>query len=80
LRDALQHAIAILRHIVVPEPQHAPTLGSQKSIASGVGRAFRMLAAVDLYDQSMRDRSEIRDERTDRDLTAEFDTRESTIS
>jgi hypothetical protein len=39
-----------------------------------------MLAAVDLYDQSMRDRSEIRDERTDRDLTAEFDTRESTIS
>jgi hypothetical protein len=36
VRDPLQHAVAIPKHIVVPEPQHAITLRFEKTRALGI--------------------------------------------
>jgi hypothetical protein len=50
--DCLQHATHVSEHVVVPESQNAIVAIDQPSLADGIARISRMLAAVDLNDQA----------------------------
>jgi hypothetical protein len=77
-QDHLQHAIRVLKHIVVPESEHKQTFSLEKRGASAVLRhLIRMLAAVQLNDQTALPAQEIADEWTNRHLAAEFETAEA---
>ena len=70
--NGLQNAFAIRHHLVVPEAHNAPSVSLEKSVASNVDFAVRVLSAVELDDEVMFDRSEIGDERADRHLPTKF--------
>ena len=78
--DRLQNAIAVLRNIIVPEPQHAPAISDQEGVASRICGAFGMLATIQLHDESMLDRREVHNERPNWHLPAEFHAGEATVA
>jgi hypothetical protein len=70
--NRFKHALSIRQRIVVPEPQNAPAVCREKVITLIVCWTVCMLAAIQLDYQSVLDRSEVRDVRTDRQLSAKF--------
>lgn len=80
LLDRLKYSVAIAHHVVVPEPQHTPAVGCEEGVAPCVGRAFCMLTAIELNDEPMLDRCEVRDEWADRDLAPKFDSAQTTVA
>jgi len=69
--DRGAHALRIVQHLVVPEPQHPVPLAFQEPGAAGflLGGGV-MLAAVDLDDQPRFVAGEVSDKPADRHLTA----------
>ncbi len=70
--NPVQNIVGIAKDIVIPEPEHAPSLALQPGCSAFIRMALRVLPAIDLDNQSVGDTGEIRDERTDRMLAAEF--------
>src|SRR6476619_3698768 len=73
LADAEQHGIRVLDDLGIPHPQHPPALVGQESVATAVGGAVRMLAAIELDDEPVRRTGEVGDVRSERDLVPELD-------
>src|SRR4051795_2593563 len=72
-QNLLDHPRHILEHPVVGEPHHRKSRSPNKGIALPVPlRLFRMDLAVQLDDQPDLPATEIRDERSDRELAPEF--------
>ena len=70
--DFLEHAIEVLKHIVVPEPQDAEALCLQPSRARGVLRcAFCVLSAIHFNDEPRVKADEVGDVRPRRHLPSE---------
>lgn len=66
------NALGIRQHLVVPEPDHPPTLSFQPRSALPILFAIRMLTAIDLNGEFLLETGQIQDKRTDRMLAAEF--------
>ena len=80
LLNRRQYAVSVLQDMVVPEAQDAPTTRRQESATLRVSRIFKMLAAINFYDEPLRNRREVGDERADWHLAAEFDCAQATIA
>jgi hypothetical protein len=68
------HAIAVLQHIIVPEPDHTKAKLFEICVPVTVGETVRMLAAIDLDDQPRIKANEIDDIRADGMLAAKPET------
>ncbi len=76
-----QYALGVCQHVTVPEAQHAIALLFQKCRSVRIGSSLRVvLAAIQLNNEHMLSADEVRDERTYRKLTAEFEIVEGTIA
>jgi hypothetical protein len=69
--DYPHHASAIFENVVVPKPQHAPTVSMQDRVATVMFSRTRMLTAVGFNDQSGFDAHEINNVGWYRKLSAE---------
>ena len=71
-QNALQHALGIAQHLVVPEAQDNEALGSEPLIAPCViALLLVVLPAIDLYDEPWGEAGEVGDVGADRGLAAE---------
>lgn len=57
--DLVDHTIELLQHLMIPEPQHAPSACFQIRRAPLVGGRISMLAAIELDDQPRLDAGEV---------------------
>lgn len=60
-------------NVVVPEAQNEKAAALQIGVAHLIAFAFRMLTSIRFNDQPLRERNEVDDPGSDRDLPAEFD-------
>jgi hypothetical protein len=70
--DALENALRIREHVVVPRPQDAPSMGGEEGISPFVSARLGMLAAIDFDDQPRLDGSEVDYVGQDRMLSPEW--------
>ena len=68
--NGLQNVIRALKHVVVPEMQHAVTFGAHPAIALCIVSGFKVLTAVHLNDQALFQAYEVRDVPANRLLSA----------
>jgi hypothetical protein len=79
--DLGQDFVGVLQHLVIPEAQDAVAARSEiRCLDFVVLRLIRMLAAIDLNDDSTFDRTEVGEVRTNRKLTAELNVAQSPAS
>ena len=70
--DALKHGPGLLKHIVIPEANHAkPTMRENPRSIQIVEQVVRMLSPIDFYDQACADADEINDVLANRLLSPE---------
>ncbi len=74
--DCLPNAFDIFQHFIIPETQDAVAMLDEPSVTHGVAAAIGVLASVDLEDEPFFSTNEIRDVRSDRLLTHEFESAE----
>ncbi len=74
--NCLPNAFDIFQHFIVPETQDAVAMLDEPSISHSVAVAIGVLASVDLEDELFFSTNEIRDVRSDRLLTHEFESAE----
>ena len=79
-KNCLQNPLAILNHLVVPEPNHLPTLALQIGVTNSVARTFCMLRAVGFNDQLSANAKKVDNVRSDGDLPAKLKAAEATIT
>ena len=70
LDDRPQDTLTVRKDFVVPEPEDAPALSSQLTIAQVMLTRPRMLAAIGFDDQAGFEASEVDDVGRDRELTS----------
>jgi len=72
LKDGVEHTLGIGVQLGVPHPQNRPSFACQKSVASNVTRAIRMMATVQLDDEPRLAAGEIGDIGADPQLPGEL--------
>ena len=72
LQNGVNHPIGIGKNLVVPKPDHTPSLAFQPKGSTAVALAVGMLPAVHFDDQTMGDTGEIKNDRAQWVLTPEF--------
>jgi hypothetical protein len=77
--DRLDHRLNLQQHLVVPEPQHAPSLRFKKRRACSIA-TLRMLATIQLDDHPALDAAEVRDVRRNRMLAPELQSSQLTAA
>jgi hypothetical protein len=78
--DCLKHALAILRHFIVPEPKHLPALAFQIGVPRLVARAFGVLRAVGFDNQLSANTKKVDNVRADRNLSAKLESAEAPVA
>jgi hypothetical protein len=76
-QEPLENPVQIFDDIVVPDADHAITEGAKRAVAMPVFGAFRVLAAVELDNQSPLTTNEVDVVAIDRLLASEFEAAES---
>jgi hypothetical protein len=80
-KDYFKYCIKLSEYLVVPEPQHSVALTGQVGCALSVCHAsLRMLTPIQFNDQVNTGSNKVTDERTDRTLTIEFCSGQSTVA
>lgn len=67
-----EDSFEVLDHFAVPETDNGVAIGFEPCCASGIGRAFDMLAAIEFDDELEFDAGKVGDVRADRELSSEF--------
>ena len=78
--NRLQNPVAILQHLVVPEPKDFPPVTLKIGVANSVARAFGVLRPVGFGDQLSANTKKVDDVRAYRDLPAKLESAEATIA
>jgi hypothetical protein len=78
--NCLKHALAILRHLVVPEPKDFPAVALKIGVTNIVARPFSVLRAVGFDDQLSANAEKVDNVRTDRNLPAKLESAEAAIT
>src|ERR1700677_626456 len=79
-QNFLQHALAILGHLVVPKAKPLPTLARQISVTDRVAKTFCVLRAVSLDNQLSLNAEKVDDVGSKRDLPAKLDAIQAAIA
>jgi hypothetical protein len=72
LHDDIEHTVGVIIQLVVPNPQDRPSLARKKRIPPNIPVALRVLATIQLDNQSRLPASEVGDVRSDRQLPREL--------
>src|ERR1700678_1602243 len=79
-QNFLQHALAILGHLVVPEAKHLPPLARQIAVTDRVANAFCVLRAVRFHYQLSPNAKKVDDVGSEWNLPAKLDAIQAAIA
>jgi hypothetical protein len=80
LQDRFDYPAGIVQNIVVPEPDHSPTLAFEPSCSVRVQRIVRVLIAIDFDHQRVLGTGEVDDEVSNRMLSPKSVSRQASMA